>query len=224
MELEEICRLFAPPRAPMQFVGPPFNDQQLGDPVLLRELPADLAKLLRDTNGFIAFGGGLHVRGACRRPTWHSLRAAWKGEHALCRLFPEVLSTDIPFAQDCVGDQYMLRDGEVVQLFAEMGEVEHLEMSLAEFFRAAKEDPVDLLCTEPLELFLDNHAELVAGRLLQVHPPFCCDADERQVRDLAADELLRFHAALAVRLAELPDDATLDIDELLPGDRPTPVD
>ncbi len=206
------------------FVGAPFNDQQLGDPVLLRELPTDLARLLREKNGFVAFGGGLHVRGACRRPSWHSLRAAWRGEQALYKLFPEVQSSDIPFAQDCVGDQYLLRDGEVVQLFAEMGEVEHLELSLAEFFRAAKEDPVEFLCTEPLELFLHSHDQLPAGRLLQVHPPFCCDADERAVRDLPADELLRFHAALAVRLAELPEDATLDIDEILPADRPTPVD
>lgn len=58
----------------MTFTGPPLDDEDL-----LARLPAKLAGLLRQVNGFIQFHGGLHVRGACREPAWHSLRDAWDG-------------------------------------------------------------------------------------------------------------------------------------------------
>lgn len=205
------------------FEGAPYNDEGRGDPVLLRELPAELARILKEQNGFIAFSGGLHVRGACQQPAWHSLREAWKGEGALHVRYPEVKPTDIPFAQDCVGDQYLLRDGEVIQLFAEMGEVEHLDMTLADFFRAAEEDPVDLLCTEPLELFLQSNPRLEPGKLLQIFPPFCCDADERELRDMPAEDLLDYHTELSERLSELPEGAELDYTAIPCSDRPTPI-
>ncbi len=205
------------------FEGVPYNDDEQGDPILLREVPVELARLLKVRNGFVAFGGGLHVRGACKQPPWHSLREAWKGDGALHERYPELRPSDIPFAQDCVGDQYLLRDGEVVQLFAEMGEVEHLDMSLSEFFRAVKDDPVDLLCTEPLELFMQSNTRLEPGRLLQVFPPFCCDADERELRDMPADELLDYHTELSQRLSELPEGVELDYRAIPHSDRPTPT-
>lgn len=205
------------------FEGPPHNDEERGDPKLLGELPVELSRLLKERNGFIAFSGGLHVRGVCNEPSWHSLREAWKGEGALHVRYPEVKPTDIPFAQDCVGDQYLLRDGEVVQLFAEMGEVEHLDMNLAEFFQAAKDDPADMLCTDPLELFLESNPRLAPGHLLQVYPPFCCDADERTLRDMPAEDLLDYHTELSHRLSELPEGAELDYGAIPHSDRPTPT-
>ncbi|MGE0322021.1 MAG: hypothetical protein AB7K71_04485 [Polyangiaceae bacterium] len=205
------------------FEGPPYNDEERGDPMLLRELPGELARLLKERNGFIAFAGGLHVRGACNEPSWHSLREVWKGAGALHERYPEVKPTDVPFAQDCVGDQYLLRDGEVVQLFAEMGEVEHLDMSLTEFFQAAIEDPAEMLCTDPLELFLQSSPRLVPGRLLQVYPPFCCDADERELRDMPAEDLLDYHTELSNRLSELPEGAEFDYGSIPQSDRPTPT-
>src|SRR3954470_21513558 len=56
------------------FVGPPIDD-----PEVLGLLPPELAGLLAGQNGFVQFRGGLHVRGACRGPAWHSLREAWLG-------------------------------------------------------------------------------------------------------------------------------------------------
>lgn len=205
------------------YEGAPYDDEDRGDPVLLREVPAELAQLLKERNGFVAFASGLHVRGACTEPSWHSLRQAWKGGHALHERYPEVRPTDIPFAQDCVGDQYLLREGEVVQLFAEMGEVEHLDMNLGEFFRAAIDDPADFLCIDPLELFLESNPRLEPGRLLLVHPPFCCDADERELRDMPAEELLDYHVELSQRLSELPEGAELDYSAIPHSDRPTPT-
>jgi hypothetical protein len=59
------------------YEGPPIND----DRTLVR-VPEALVELLRSTNGFIALRGGLHIRGACTAPAWHSLAAAWEGPHA----------------------------------------------------------------------------------------------------------------------------------------------
>jgi hypothetical protein len=103
------------------YVGPPIDDADI-----LARVPSDLADRLRQANGFIWFGGGLHVRGACREPAWHSLRAAWEGDAALHVLYPTVQVDDVPFAEDCVGDQFLIRGGTVWKLAAETGDVEDL--------------------------------------------------------------------------------------------------
>src|SRR6516164_10735934 len=110
------------------FTGPALND-----PDLLSELPGELARLLQQINGFILLEGGLHLRGACLAPLWHSLREAWLGQNAFHRLYPELTPQDIPFAQDCLGDQFLLREGMVWRLFAETGETETLEETLSQF-------------------------------------------------------------------------------------------
>ena len=60
------------------YQGPPIDD-----PAIMDLLPADYRGLLEQINGFVQFGGGLHVRGACQSPAWHAVRIAWEGEQAL---------------------------------------------------------------------------------------------------------------------------------------------
>ena len=52
------------------------DPRRMDDATLLRVLPAQLADVLRQVNGFILHGGAFHLRGACSGPLWHSLRAA----------------------------------------------------------------------------------------------------------------------------------------------------
>src|SRR5688500_691944 len=99
------------------FTGPPIDDEEI-----LARLPASLAGILRQLTGFIQNHDGLHVRGACREPAWHSLRDAWLGEQAFHRLYPDVRPDDVPFAEDCLGDQFLLREGRVWRLYGETGE------------------------------------------------------------------------------------------------------
>lgn len=99
------------------YIGPEIDDTEL-----LTRLPAELSSALRSNNGFIAAGGGFHARGACLSPAWHSIRAAWEGEFALHRLFPAVKESDIPIAENCFGDQYLLREMQVVRLQGEDGQ------------------------------------------------------------------------------------------------------
>jgi len=73
------------------FLGSPIDDY-----AILEQLPADISDFLRRRNGFITANGGVHVRGACIAPAWHSLRGAWEGEYALHHLYPDVSENNIP--------------------------------------------------------------------------------------------------------------------------------
>jgi len=130
-------------RANQSLAGSDITDTEI-----LQELPEDFRQLLTQVNGCILFDGGFHVRGAVTSPEWHSLRKAWIGESSLHRLFPAVEESDVPFGQDCFGDQFLLRRGIVHQLQAEIGEVESVDMNLGTFLHSVQDNPSTL----PLDL------------------------------------------------------------------------
>ncbi|HYP98675.1 MAG TPA: hypothetical protein VER96_08375 [Polyangiaceae bacterium] len=149
-----------------------YIGQKIDDLEILAHLPAEYRRLLETANGYVAYHGGLHIRGACLLPEWHSLRSAWFGEEAIHRLFAQVLPEDIPFAEDCLGDQFILRDNLVWKLRAESGDLVALELTLAEFDAAARSDPNDFLELGPLHQFRSEGGSLLPGQLLSVYPPF----------------------------------------------------
>jgi hypothetical protein len=181
------------------FVGPPIDDREI-----LAKLPDDLTGLLEQLNGFIQFHGGLHVRGACREPAWHALRDAWVGERAFHSLYPAVRVGDIPFAEDCMGDQFMLRDRRVVRLAAETGEVQPLELGLAEFFSSVQADPIEFLSLHPLLQFQREGRVLAPGQLLGAYPPFCITPPDGGVHlaPISVDEGRRFLAYFAAQIRD----------------------
>ena len=184
-------------RSDLSYSGPVIND-----PAVLAELPEEFGRLIDAINGFVQFKGGLHVRGICADPQWHSLQHVWTGTRSLHRLYDLVRPNDIPFAQDCVGDQFLLRDGEVIRLFAETGELEELAVNLDAFLQATQADPIGYLSLEPLLQLHNEGAVLEPGQLILVHPPFCTEeaADGVMLRAVPADELLAFHAELATTI------------------------
>jgi hypothetical protein len=131
------------------FRGPDF---EVNSPVV-DLLPANLVDLLTRINGFVQFGGGLHVRGVCAEPTWHSIAEVMVGPRALERQYEWVLPTNVPFAQDCMADQFLLRDGQVCKLQSETGKVHSLDLRLPQFFAAVEADPVGFLAMHPLLRF-----------------------------------------------------------------------
>ena len=184
------------------YVGPPIDD-----PEMLERLPTEYRDLLARTNGYVAYHGGLHVRCACRTPEWHSLRAAWDGERALHRLWPTVSPDDLPFAQDALGDQFVLRGGHVHRLAAETGDLESLGVDLVDFDATVRADPVEYLNLAPLEAFRAEGGVLHPGQLLSVYPPYCVDTGGagRSFRAIAAADRLEFLSSLAAQLRDLPD-------------------
>ena len=172
------------------YQGPEFQADQEIESLL----PDNLLSLLKQINGFIQFGGGLHVRGLCIEPEWHSLRAALFGENAIHNLYPSVGKSDIPFAQDCVADQYILRDRTVYKLYAETGELESLDFGLGSFLSAASADPVEFLGLEPLLQLQNQEQHLEPGQVIHVYPPFCTEEAKNGVslKPVSAAEALTF--------------------------------
>ena len=72
------------------YQGPPVDD-----PELFELLPPELRALLEQINGFVQFGGGLHIRGASRDPDWHSLRRVWMSDHAFHSYYRAMGATDV---------------------------------------------------------------------------------------------------------------------------------
>lgn len=100
------------------------------------------------------------------------LRKIWFGDVALYKLFPALKETDVPFAQDCLGDQFVLRDGIVYKLEAEAGEINGFGVDLQTFLQQAQANPVEYLSLEPLLQFMSEGGRLQLGQLLSVYPPF----------------------------------------------------
>lgn len=184
--------------------GPAIDDEEV-----LTRLPGPLAGALRARNGCIAYRGGLHVRGACREPAWHSLRAAWEGPDAFHVLYEEVLESDVPFAEDGLGDQFLLRGAEVWHLWAETGEVELKSPTLDAFMSEIIEHATEVLSLEPVMAFLDAGQELKPGQLLMAYPPFCVSQSDEGVTltAISTAERREFLATIARQIHDLPDGA-----------------
>lgn len=148
------------------WTGPEINEW-----ALLEALPSSIGGILRQNNGFVACGGGFHFRGICAMPDWHSLQAAWTGPRAIHRLFPQVRDSDIPFAEDCFGDQFLLRDFKVWHLDAETGLLHPLNLTVRDLFAALATRPVEFLGLQPLVSFQEQGHQLAPDQSLLCWPP-----------------------------------------------------
>lgn len=171
------------------FPGQTYPGAPLDDLEILERIPSEYAQLLALGNGFVAFGGALHVRGACTAPAWHSIRVTIEGPDALHRLFPALHPHDTPLGQDALGNQFVLRHGAVHRLRAAIGAVHVLEMlapDLTAFLTRCLEDPVALLPLEPMHAFQAGGGRLAPGELLDLagDAPRIVPALER-IRELA---------------------------------------
>ncbi len=186
----------------------------MDDREVLTQVPESLQSLLTSLNGFVQFGGGLHVRGACWEPEWHSLRRAWRGPGAIHKLFPSVSPDWIPFAEDCVGDQFLLRNSEVLRLSAETADIEEMGLSLENFLKEANADPVEFLSMHPLLQLTEETEDLPEGYLIHAYPPFCTEeaAQGVSLKAIPAWELHQHHSDLAKTFSVEDDKRRLDAD------------
>jgi hypothetical protein len=191
----------------MRFDDVIFLGSAIDDHELLADVPPALAGFLRETNGLMAFRGGLHIRGACVAPLWHSLRHAWLGPESIAARYSSVQAADVPFAEDALGDQFLLRGEHVVRLLAETGEMEELGVTLPAFLERACEDPIGYLSLEPLLQFEAEGGRLQPGQLLSVYPPFCTkeSADGVSLRGISALDRLGFLSTFAAQIAKVGD-------------------
>ena len=172
---------------------------------IIEKLPDNLVSLLKQINGFIQYGGGLHLRGVCNEPEWHSIENLMIGSLSLHNAYPAIKITDVPFAEDCVGDQFLLRNRNVIKLFSETGEIEEYGFGLATFFNNASENPVEFLGMEPLLQLQNEGGGLEPGELIHVYPPFCTKEAENGVslKAVPSDEALLYLANLSKQISGL---------------------
>ena len=106
------------------------------------------------------------------------------------KVYPALNPLDIPFAQDCLGDQYFIRLGTVWNLMSETGDIEDLELEFDEFIAECFRDPVAFLSLEPLVSFMDEGGSLKPGYLLKVDPPFIQESESYLFSPCAVDQQL----------------------------------
>jgi hypothetical protein len=146
----------------------------------------------------------------------------------LANLYPDLRSTDVPFAEEAFGDQFLLRDDQVWRLFGETGELEPWERSalastegseaadngIESWFRALIADPTDILGYEPSQaLSAIGGGRLEPGKLISVYPPFAISAESVKREFKPVDTLTRrgWLAGLAAKMKDLPDGAEIEI-------------
>jgi hypothetical protein len=117
------------------------------------------------------------------------------------------LYLDVPFAEDCMGDQLLLRSGKIHKLSGETGELEALHTVLAGFFAAAHANPLEYLSLQPLLAFQKRGGKLHPGQLLHAYPPFCAEESAKGVllRAAPALQVIQYLSDLSRFLAKIQD-------------------
>ncbi len=120
---------------------------------------------------------------------------------------------DVPFAEDALGDQYLLRAGLVYRLSGETGKLTSLQVSLTEFDGLCRNDSVGYLSLGPLVEFREGGGTLQPGQLLSVYPPFTFKESAFGVsyRAVPTEERILFLADLARQINEVPDGTRVKI-------------
>src|SRR5690606_14715094 len=91
--------------------------------------------------------------------------------NAFWKYYPDILDVDIPFAQDCMGDQFLFRGNRIIKLYTETGQIESYNYDFAQFLEAIEKDPVNFLGMYPLIQLEMDEKSLEPGQLLQAFPP-----------------------------------------------------
>lgn len=139
----------------------------------------------------ILYNGGLQIRSEGAEEKLLDVNTFLEGDLSLSKLYPAVLPDDYPIAQDCFGDQFLLRNESVIKLSAESGDIEEYNCTWEEFIGWVKESPYD-------RLDLPEDLKLEAGKLLFAYPPFCTkEGSEASIKPIDGEELILFHADFA---------------------------
>jgi hypothetical protein len=142
----------------------------------------------------ILYNGGLQIRSEGAEDKLLDVNTFLAGDLSLSKLYPSVLPSDYPIAQDCFGDQFLIRNESVIKLMAETGDIEEYNCTWEEFILWVGEDPYD-------RLDLPEDIELEKGQLLFAYPPFCTkEGAEAVIKPIDGEQLIRFHADFATQI------------------------
>ncbi|MFT5197294.1 MAG: hypothetical protein ACI9EW_002374 [Cellvibrionaceae bacterium] len=208
----------------MQLEHVTWQGDQIDDPEILPQLPPNLADLLGQINGFILYQGGFHLFGACTQPAWHSIRENWHGEQAAWHHYPNILETDVPFAEDCLGFQFLLRDDLVIFLDGQTGDVQELGVGLGSFLNSIPANPLEAIGLAPLLQYMKDGNQLQPGELLAEYPFFFTkqarDGVELSKSPSADKKKLLIHIYSKLKDAKDGEPLTFSIERRAPNSKP----
>jgi len=139
----------------------------------------------------ILYSGGLQIRSKGAEEVILDITTFLSGELALSKLYPLIQADDYPIAQDCFGDQFLIRQNSVIKLMAETGDIEEYNCSWEQFLTWVDEAPED-------KLDLPENLTLASGQLLFAYPPFCTkEGNNAVIKSMDGIELIKFHADFA---------------------------
>jgi len=185
-----------------------YSGQKIDDFDTFDILPDYLKDFFLVQNGFIAFKGGLHIRGCVKTPSWHSINESWFGDIKLSGLFDSIDINDIPIGQDCFGDQFVIRHNSVWHLFAEIDEIVDLGLNFNEFIEQIYNSPKEFL-----NIDLIDNINLKPGQLINVVPPFCIKADKGySFKPIGTESQIKYLSFLSKQIKNLPNGTTIDFE------------
>lgn len=192
----------------LTYKGPKIDDREI-----FSLLPDYLVSLYKQMNGFIIYKGGFHLFGACLTPEWHSIRLLWNGENAAYKHYALITEKDIPFAEDCLGFQFFLRNENVIYLNCETGDVHDLNMDFGQFLEGVSNNPITHLAMEPLQQFMSEGGECKPGELISEYPFFCTDEYYNQLylSKVPSLEKRSFLTVLYAQMSNLRDGDKFDV-------------
>ena len=131
----------------------------------------------------------------------------WDGTRAFHRRYAAINPSDVPFAEDAFGDQWLLRSGHVIRLSSETGDLAEPGLSFWEFLGSVERDPIETLLLAPLMRFQVDGGRLEPGQLLNAYPPFCTQeaAAGVHLKAVPAWEQLEFLAHMESVIEQLRD-------------------
>jgi hypothetical protein len=142
------------------YKGEPINDW-----ITFNRLPGCVQDFLIEINGFTVRNNVYHIRGCVNSPDWHSLNEVWHGETKLSDLFNSVSPYDIPIAQDCTGNQFIIRQNRMYMLDVETDSLVLMKINFQEFIRQIAELSYDELQDSNMQ-----NVEVAPGQHFSYYP------------------------------------------------------
>lgn len=208
----------------MQLEHVTWQGDEITDQEILEQLPDNLTNLLKQINGFILYQGGFHLFGATIKPEWHSIRENWSGEQAAWRHYDNIFETDVPFAEDCLGFQFFLREDLVIFLDGQTGDVQELNVGLAGFLNSIPANPLNAIGLSPLLQFMKDGHSLEPGELLAEYPFFFTKQARNGVElsktKAAEKRKLLVHIYLKIKNSKDGEPLTFSVEKRKPNSKP----
>lgn len=199
----------------MQFTGVTYQNTELTDLPTFERLDGELKGFIEQVNGLVAYNGGIQFRGCVKDPKWISLEEVWTGASALYKTYDILTASDIPFAQDGFGDQFILRNNVVYRLSSEYGDLENLDVTLFGFIGEIIKNPVEYLMLAAFNDLYEMGVKLDSGQLINVMPPFIIETEEtRSYKPVSTFEQLEFLKNIYQQTKNLEDGQQIRLDRI----------